>query len=276
MSRRIPSAHSAAAVSERLEPRRLFDASLGDGVLVVIGRVIPDDIIIRQNVDYQTLQPIFEVEIDSPLLEIPATYQAFPAEQVRSVLVRSGGGNDLVDMAIATYPPPMNPIDQSAPVSVPTRVDGGVGDDRVFGGTARDYVAGGWGNDLVDGGAGDDWVLRGNGDDTLVGGAGNDFLYGQRGNDVLFGDDGDDRMFGGAGDDTLGRPAVGPRVAEPGNDLIVGGLGKDRLLGGAGEDRVFGGPGLDTWVLSSGAPDDRSEWRDKRPEEPIDQPPEPV
>ena len=103
--------------------------------------------------------------------------------------------------------------------AIPSRADGGQGDDVLRGGRGVDEVMGGAGNDLL---------ISGAGNDVVMGGAGNDKVYGDAGTDILRGGLGNDELFGGAGNDAL--------HGEKGNDWFQGGAGKDRLVGGEGLD----------------------------------------
>jgi Ca2+-binding RTX toxin-like protein len=188
----------------------------------------------------------------------------FPLNEVRSVLVRAGGGDDVVDLAAATFALPA--MVGFGPTTVPSRIDAGIGDDVVYGGASRDFIVDRFGNDRIDGGDGDDWIDGGWGDDVLHGGVGNDFVLGSFGNDTVGGDAGDDRLYGGPGNDFLGSLGFGPRPTEPGNDLLVGGSGKDRLVGGEGKDLLFGGSDRDHFSRA----DDETEMLDRTPDEPID------
>jgi Ca2+-binding RTX toxin-like protein len=241
-----------------------LSASLQGDVLYVEGSPLSDSILIRQEPG-PTDAPAYAVEIGpNDGSKRPTEFWQFPAKSVGSILVRAGSGNDLVDMAIATYAAPA--VVGFAPVAVPTRVDAGLGDDQVYGGTSRDYVYGSFGKDQIFGGGGNDFLVGGWGDDILRGGQGDDFVSGGIGDDAVGGDEGNDRLFGGAGNDFLGSLGFGPRPTEPGNDLLFGGPGEDRLVGGEGNDRLFGGSGRDHFSRA----DDPSEMLDRTPDEPID------
>lgn len=127
--------------------------------------------------------------------------QSFSLASVQELNIRSGGGNDVINIA--------------AGVLAPTIVDAGDGNDLIVGGNGRSVLMGGAGADIVYGGAGDDVLLGGTGNDLVLGGAGNDSLVGGGGVDIL---------EGGAG-----------------RDLLVGGIGNDALLGGDGDDILIGG-----------------------------------
>ena len=255
---------------ESLESRRLLAATLQDGVLVVEGRPFSDDILIREEINAQSGEKVVVVEIDSPGIELPATHQEFPAKDVNAVLVRAGGGNDKVDMAIATYVVPA--LAGTGPLTKPSRVDAGPGNDSVYGGMGRDVVLGGTGDDLVLGFDGNDWIDGGRGKDTLRGGNGNDTLFGGLDDDRLGGDFGNDVLYGGYGNDWLGSLGFGPLADEPGDDILAGGGGNDSLLGGSGNDHISGGPGVDSFD----AADSPTEWLDKQPEDRVVVFPRPV
>jgi hypothetical protein len=265
--RSIPRRTTTPPTAEPLERRRLLSATLKDGLLDVEGRPIPDNIYVREEVRAQTGEKVIVVEIDSPLLDIPATHQEFPASDVKSIIVRGLGGNDLIDLAIATYAVPA--LAGTGPVDQYTRVDAGAGNDTVYGGKARDVILGGIGDDRLFGSDGNDRLDGGRGRDSLRGGDGNDVVWGGLDNDTLGGDSGNDFLYGGFGNDVLGSVGVGPVANEPGNDTLSGGGGNDYLLGGEGTDFVYGGAGRDTFV-SQDAP---SEWRDREPDEPVVSPP---
>jgi len=258
---------SIASALESLEPRRLLAATLQDGVLVVMGRPFTEDFLIREEISAQSGEKVVVVEIDAPFLDIPATHQEFPAKDVNSVLVRAGGGDDKIDMAIATYAVPA--LAGTGPLTKGTRVDAGSGNDSVYGGTARDVVLGGIGDDLVLGMDGNDFIDGGRGNDFLRGGNGIDTIFGGLDNDTLGGDFGNDVLFGGYGNDWIGSVGVGPLPNEPGDDIIAGGGGDDYVLGGEGSDHISGGAGRDTFFNT----DKPSEWLDKQPDEPVIAPP---
>ena len=150
-------------------------------------------------------------------------------------------------------------------IALPTRIQGGTGNDSTTtnissdvhdGGPGNDTLDGGWGNDVLDGGLGAD-VLDGSlGTDTatyaartaavtvtadgVVGdgeqGEGDnvesdvEVLLGGGGNDALTGNTSSSTITGGAGDDTVDGGS--------GNDTLDGGAGADKVLGGAGADKV--------------------------------------
>lgn len=257
--------NAISATVESLESRRLLSAAVVDGVLVITGTPLAERILVNENFDPATRKTkTYNVSIDPVGSDRPTEYYIIPAEGVNSLRIVAGGGNDLVDLAIATYA--VIAVVGIGPVRAATSIDAGSGNDEVYGGTARDSVNGGFGNDRIEGGYGDDSLNGGWGDDFLAGGNGTDLLYGSYGRDMLNGGEGDDRLYGGAGNDYLG--IVGtmlPLLQEPGNDLLVGGLGDDSLAGGEGADRIYGGPGRDRFWTG----DSPTEMRDRTPDEPI-------
>ena len=252
---------------EPLEPRTFLSATLENGILTIRGRAIMDTIYVREQERHE-LEKVIIVEIGSPLIDAVTPVYEFPARDVQLVVVRASAGNDLVDLGIAS-----RPVAGVGPLTVPSRVDGSIGNDTVYGGTSRDVIFGASGNDTLHGMEGNDHLDGGRGRDSLSGNAGNDRLYGGLDIDTLNGGDGNDTLVGGYGDDVLGGYGIGPAADEPGDDLLSGGYGNDFLLGGEGTDRIFGGPGHDSFI---GGRDDPSEWKDKLPEEPVIFPPGPV
>ena len=253
---------------ETLEPRRLLSATLTAGVLSVEGTAAADDIRVYFYRSEPGADAKYVVEVGPRFTKPPTRFWEFPAEDVRSVAVRAGAGDDVVDLAAATIPIPLGAFADIGPVRVPTRVDAGLGGDVVYGGASRDMIFGGFGDDDVFGGAGDDWLDGGWGNDDLSGGNGNDYVSGSLGNDNVYGDVGNDRLTGGPGNDHVGRNGVGPMASEPGNDLLIGGTGEDWMVGGEGKDLIFGGPGRDHFSLE----DAESEKLDRTPDEPNDVP----
>ncbi len=246
---------------EQLEFRRLLSASVVDGVLVVTGTPTGDRIQIHEEFDDATTA--YVVYIDQPLAQRPAEQYTIPAAGVRGILVRAGAGDDYVDL----YNAPTRPY--TRPVTAPSFIDAGIGDDIVRGGKGRDFAFGGFGADRVYGHDGDDWIDGGWGDDRLSGGPDDDYVSGGRGNDTVEGDDGDDRLFGGPGNDHVGFLARGgPINSEPGDDFLSGGSGEDWMVGGSGADRIYGGTDRDHWSLE----DAPAEMLDRTPDEPLDVP----
>src|SRR4051794_5242077 len=162
-----------------------------------------------------------------------------PAGGVGSITVSTTGQNDT--------------ITQNA--SLPSRLDGGDGNDKITGGPGDDDLIGGAGADTLAGGAGHDsadYSARLNPVNVSLDGAANDgevgesdnvgsdveAIVGGAGNDTLTGNDADNALLGNAGNDTL--------TAAGGNDQLDGGAGDDTLDGGTGSDSVAGGDGFDS------------------------------
>ena len=261
--------HRSATVPvvQALESRRLLSsATLNGDVLVVEDDPLTDAVYIRRQAGMLDA-PVYTVTIGpADGSRRPTHYWEFPLAKVQSIIVRGFGGNDVIDLAIASYSIDAEP--GVGPVTVPTLIDGGLGDDAIYGGTNRDFISDRFGNDRMEGGDGDDWINGGWGNDVLRGGRGNDFVFGSLGNDNVGGDEGNDRLYGGLGNDFLGSLGFGPAPTEPGDDLLDGGPGEDRLVGGEGKDRIYGGPGRDHFSFA----DDESEMLDRTPDEPIDIP----
>lgn len=136
-------------------------------------------------------------------------------------------------------------------ISVPARLEGGVGNDllsylgdgnvTILGGAGEDGLTGGAGNNLLDGGLGND---------QLQGGSGPSLLRGQSGHDTLLGGTGSSALFGDGGKDKL--------VAGPESDILSGGPGNDQLFAVGGNDDLFGDDGDDAlnWQVTVGTPAD--------------------
>jgi len=187
---------------ENLEDRRLMSATLASGVLTVTGTAGNDRISVApKGTDLNVL--------------VGKTKSTFKAADVKSLVVKSLAGNDLIDLA-------------KSPVAA--TVDAGDGNDIVIGTAKADVVTAGKGNDYVFALAGNDTVTGGDGNDVISAGAGNDSVHGNAGNDLLLGDAGDDQIFGDAG-----------------NDRIFGGAGNDKVDGGDSKD-IAGKQGTDTFT----------------------------
>lgn len=144
--------------------------------------------------------------------------------QFGGVTVRSGSGNDVIEVASGA--------------EVNLTADGGAGDDRIVGGAGTDKINGGTGDDTLLGGKGRDDLFGASGNDRLIGGDGDDIVYGGDGNDDLFGLNGNDYIEGGTGTDRL--------YGGNDNDVLSGGRGSDELYAGRGDDAVYTGFGVDT------------------------------
>ena len=103
---------------------------------------------------------------------------SFKRRHIARIAVNSQAGDDLVR------------IDESNGIftdSIPTRLDGGAGNDTLSGGSGAEMLLGGDGNDTIDGNMGNDLALLGAGDDTFVWDPGDasDIVEGQAGNDQM-------------------------------------------------------------------------------------------
>ena len=84
---------------------------------------------------------------------------SFPRAVIESISVKARGGDDQVR------------IDDSNGAftnAIPTRIDGGPGNDTLAGGAGPETLNGGPGNDTIDGNGGNDVSDLGPGDDTFV------------------------------------------------------------------------------------------------------------
>jgi len=190
-------------------------------VLTVHGTAAADSISIGQDLNTLTVTENGQTESFSP-------------DQIRSIQVFCGAGNDLLD---------------ASQLQFPMYASGDAGDDELIGGFNNDTLTGGSGRNTLFGGDGDDRLNGSNGRDFLYGENGNDRCYGNGGNDYIVGGAGVDRMWGGDGDDLIS--------GNSGNDKMFGEAGNDQLLGGDGNDIVYGGPGVDT--LNGGKGTDASD-----------------
>jgi Ca2+-binding RTX toxin-like protein len=238
MRRRTPRALRPGA--EPLDRRDLPAAAVfAGGVLTVVGTEDADLIQVRQ-----ASGSLFV--LNTPIVSGSRVLPSVPAASVRQVVVHGLGGNDVLDLNSGSGP-------AQQPLRVPTRADGGEGNDSVLGGFGRDTLLGGPGDDVLNGLAGADDLLGGertdllaggDGNDRLDGGAGGDALFGENGNDTIQGGDGDDTLLGGPGNDQLrDNPGDDALYGAAGNDTLASGLGNDSLWGGAGRDVLNGGPG---------------------------------
>jgi hypothetical protein len=243
---------------DALERRRFFSASVVGGVLVVTGTDAADNINVYA--ELTDAGRVYRVTVARPG-ETGESHDV-PAAGVRSILVRALAGDDSVNLVAAPTRP------NTDVVRIPSRIEGGSGNDVIAGTVMRDLILGGLGDDRVQGLDGGDLIEGGLGNDHLDGGTGNDYVSGGFGEDTVIGNEGDDRLFGGAGNDHVGSDGSDGRIPEPGNDLLFGGSGEDWMSGGAGRDRIFGGTGRDHFSSL----DNSRETLDRRRDEPKDVP----
>jgi Ca2+-binding RTX toxin-like protein len=166
----------AAKASHAHKTAKLKHPKLKHGVLTIEGTEASDKIALR----LQAGDPgILQVDVGDGSAEFN-----FERADVARIAVDAAEGDDLVR------------IDESNGVftdSIPTTIDGGVGDDTIAGGKGVETLLGGDGNDTLDGNGGNDLALLGAGDDTFIWDPGD-------GSDTVEGQDGTDRMlFNGAG-----------------------------------------------------------------------------
>jgi Ca2+-binding RTX toxin-like protein len=237
---------------ERLETRRLLDATLANNTLTVTGNSFSDEIQLSL-VDGRV------VVIISPL----PFRQTFLLRDIKRISIDGDDGDDRIFVDVA--------------INRRCTIMGGDGNDTIRGGGGADSLNGGTGDDILDGGLdgginpdtlfggdGTDIVdyrfrvtplkidLDGNSDDgaagegdnvdatceIILGGGGADIitsnlstpvtLYGNAGNDTLSTSGGSDRLVGGPDDDMM--------TSRGGDDTLIGGHGNDTFNGGAGSD----------------------------------------
>jgi Ca2+-binding RTX toxin-like protein len=123
---------------------------------------------------------------------------SFPREAIQSISIDARGGNDQVRI---------DDTNGSFTNSIPTRIDGGPGNDTIAGGAGAETLNGGLGNDRIDGNGGNDISDLGPGDDTFVWDPGD-------GSDTIEGGDGTDTMVfnGAAASETVDLSANGNRL----------------------------------------------------------------
>lgn len=181
------------SVIEPLEGRTLFTSVLTGTTLVVSGTPAADAV-------------RFTVRGGELILWEGSLATAYPARDVRSLRVETGGGNDRIRLGQA--------------VRIPATVEAGDGDDFVTGGASADSISGGAGRDRLGGGRGDDTLVGGPDIDRLAGGAGNDYLDSADGvNDFLSGGPGRDRnnTYADSGNSVEIRPSRPRRGAGSGS-----------------------------------------------------------
>ncbi|WP_425614195.1 ELWxxDGT repeat protein [Anatilimnocola sp. NA78] len=89
----------------------------------------------------------------------------FPLNSFGRIAIFGHGGNDSIKI--------------EAPISKPSTLYGGTGNDTISGGAGPDMIIGGAGNDWLAGNAGDDVILGGAGSDNIMGGANVDTIVEQ-------------------------------------------------------------------------------------------------
>ncbi len=123
---------------------------------------------------------------------------SFPKAVIKSISIETHGGNDRVriDDTNGTFTD-----------AIPTKIDGGPGNDTIAGGAGRETLIGGSGSDRIDGNGGNDASDLGPGDDTFVWDPGD-------GSDSIEGGPGTDSMVfnGAAASETVDLSANGNRL----------------------------------------------------------------
>ena len=242
---------------ELLSPRLFLSADLAGSRLSITGTSGDDVIIVHLNKRFINL---LTIAING---EQVAHYALAAVGQVH---VDAGDGNDKVW------------IDSSLdPMTYPTTLIGGAGDDVLTGGAGLDHIDTGDGNDkaygnaggdVITGGAGRDSIWGGIGDDNINAGAGNDRVSGEVGKDVIAGEKGNDAIYGGPNEDVV-HDSGGTNTIDlgEGNDSAPKLFGGGEVRGGPGDDvvvavggaRVFGDDGndkLQSWWVDGGAGND--------------------
>jgi len=123
---------------------------------------------------------------------------SFPRAEIQKIRVEGRGGDDSLRI---------DDTNGAFTNTIPTRIDGGPGNDTIAGGAGVESLIGGPGNDRIDGNAGNDTSDLGPGDDTFVWdpGDGSDTIEGGPGADTM--------LFNGAGaSETVDLSANGNRL----------------------------------------------------------------
>jgi len=131
---------------------------------------------------------------------------SFPRAAIQRIKVGARGGDDHVRI---------DDTNGAFTDTIPTKIDGGRGNDTIAGGAGAETLNGGPGNDSIDGNGGSDVSDLGPGDDSFVWDPGD-------GSDTIEGNDGQDTMVfnGAAASETVDLSANGDRLRffrSPGN-----------------------------------------------------------
>ncbi|MGZ4333146.1 MAG: calcium-binding protein [Gaiellaceae bacterium] len=123
---------------------------------------------------------------------------SFPRAAIASISIEGHGGNDRLRI---------DDMNGAFTDTIPTRIDGGPGNDTIAGGAGRETLQGGPGNDRIDGNGGNDVSDLGPGDDIFVWDPGD-------GSDTIEGGPGTDAMVfnGAAASETVDLSANGNRL----------------------------------------------------------------
>ena len=122
---------------------------------------------------------------------------SFPRAAIQKIRIEGRGGDDRLRI---------DDTNGAFTNTIPTRIDGGPGNDTIAGGAGAEALIGGPGNDTIDGNAGNDVSDLGPGDDSFVWdpGDGSDTVEGGPGSDAL--------VFNGAASETVDLSANGNRL----------------------------------------------------------------
>ncbi len=111
-------------------------------------------------------------------------------------------------------------------------------DLRINATTIPSYIDGGLGNDTIRGGNGPDLIFGRSGNDILYGRGGVDIIYGSTGNDQLYSGTEAGILFGEGNDDLL--VGIGVLVGGDGVDDLTATSSRNLLIGGKGSDNLTG------------------------------------
>ena len=207
--RRHAAGHSFGQLEDRTLLAASLTASMQGSVLYIEGTDGPDTINVRLYNGYYSVDGLSST---------------FAAANVQSIKINALGGDDHINLntagpfttgnktALIVLPGGQLPADQ--PITVPTEIHGGDGNDTIDGGEGPDVIFGEAGNDTIRGWGGADYV---------DGGLGNDNLYGGDGADTIFGDLGSNYIDGGAGHNTIyAGPESNTVVDSPATNMVAG------------------------------------------------------
>jgi Ca2+-binding RTX toxin-like protein len=165
-------------------------ARVSDGTLLISGTPFAEQITLRKSaVDRNQL----EVDLNNN----GSADATFDLSNIDAIDVDAAGGNDTVRVD-----------DVNGTLTIPTRIDGGNGDDTLNGGGGDEILVGGNGNDRIDGNGGADTAFLGRGDDTFIWDPGD-------ASDVVEGEAGSDTMVfnGSGGNEIMEARAIFGRVS---------------------------------------------------------------
>src|SRR5581483_2385764 len=143
--------------------------------LTITGTDHADSVIFSEEILHDTGKHVLRLHFNGETTD-------YKRGSVSSISIDTGAGADTVILGT---------------INVPSRIDGGPGDDKLSGGDERD---------TINGQGGDDYVFGRKGSDKLTGGLGYDLILGGPGDDriiPLSDDHGDDTISGGRGTDTV-------------------------------------------------------------------------